>query len=327
MNLDVILPFHRVDKYFESSILSLAQTNNVSFRTILIDDRIDKSEDLAILFNNLKSFVVTETPGGIGYGKSLEYGSKLVKSDAIALFNSDDLISPDRLSRQYDQLNNHEISITNMARINAQGKRNKSIMGEISSTAYNPIFLSLGAYGANASWCVRKTWWDKFIYFDNDECLDWRIALTSFCSTSIGFISEPLYFYRKHSDQVTNQYNLSRSQMDVVYKAWINFITSIGIEPTTYSIFSALATPWNNNAYEVNVKELVKTVEQICSFANDLDPKISINLKKLIQRRYILALKNTKSVSDSMHLLRMGLPEAPGIANDFLKNLISSRTI
>ena len=327
MDLDVVLPFHRVDKYFESAILSLAQSKRVTYRTILIDDRIDKSENLAKLFNNLKSFVIIETPGGIGYGKSLEYGSQLVESDVIALFNSDDLMSSDRLSRQYDQLSNHDISIVNLARINEQGRRNQSIMGEITSTAYNPIYLSLGAYGANASWCVRKTWWDKFIYFDNNECLDWRIAFTSFCSTSIGFISEPLYFYRKHSDQVTKRYNLSRSQMDVVYKAWINFITSFGIEPTTYSTFSALATPWNNNASEVNINELVKTVEQISGFANNLDPKISINLKKLIQRRYILALKNTKSVSDSIQLLKMGLPEAPGIANDLLKNLISSKTI
>jgi len=327
MNLDVVLPFHRVDKYFESAILSLAQSKRVTFRTILIDDRVDKSKNLANLFNNLKSFVVIQTPGGIGYGKSLEYGSKLVESDVIALFNSDDLISPDRLARQYDQLNNYEISIVNMARINEQGKPNKSIMGEISSTAYNPIFLSLGAYGANASWCVRKTWWDKFIYFDNYECLDWRIALTSFCSSSIGFISEPLYFYRKHSDQVTNQYNLSHSQMDVVYKAWINFITSIGIEPTAYSTFSALATPWVRSASEVNVNELVKTVSQIYGFANTLDPKISLNLKKLIQRRYILAIKKTKSVSNSVHLLRMGLPEVPGIANDLVKNLITSRFV
>jgi glycosyltransferase involved in cell wall biosynthesis len=327
MNLDVILPFHRVDKYFESSILSLAQTNNVSFRTILIDDRIDKSEDLASLFNNLKSFVVAETPGGVGYGKSLEYGSKLVESDAIALFNSDDLISPDRLSRQYDQLNNHEISITNMARINAQGKRNKSIMGEISSSAYNPIYLTLGSYGANATWCVRKSWWDKFIYFDSDECLDWRIALTSFCSSNIGFISEPLYFYRKHSNQVTVHYNLSQTKMEVVYKAWLNFITSIGIEPTNYSTFSTLATPWNSNAYEINMEELVKTVDQIYDFANQLDPTISINLKKLVQRRYVFAIRKSKSVSDSMHLLTMGLPQTTRIASDLFNNLITSRVI
>jgi hypothetical protein len=324
MNLDVVLPFHRVDKYFESAILSLAQSKRVTFRTILIDDRIDKSKDLTNLFNNLESFDVVETPGGVGYGSALEYGSKLVEADAIALFNSDDLISSDRLSRQYDQLNKHEISITNTTRINARGKRNKSIIGDFTSSTYDPIYLALGSYGANATWCVRKSWWNKFVYFDNDECLDWRIALTSFCSSSIGFIREPLYFYRKHSDQVTNHYNLSRTKMEVVYKAWINFITSIGIEPTDYSTFSALATPWVSNPYEINVKELIKTVDQICSFANQLDPTISINLKKLVQRRYIFALRKSKSVSDSMHLLRMGLPEAPRIANDLFKNLISS---
>jgi len=327
MNLDVILPFHRMDKYFESSILSLAQTKNVSFRAILIDDRIDKSEDLANLFNNLKSFSVVETPGGIGYGKSLEYGSKLVESDAIALFNSDDLISPDRLSRQYDQLNNHEISITNMSRINAQGKRNKSIMGEIGSSSYDPIYLALGSYGANATWCVRKTWWDKFIYFDTDECLDWRIALTSFRSSDIGFISEPLYFYRKHSDQVTVHHNFSQTKMEIVYKAWTTFITSIGIEPTNYSTFSLLATPWNTKTCEINMKELEKTVDQIYNFANQLDPMVSINLKKLVQRRYIFAIRKSKSVSDSMHLLRMGRPQTTKIANDLFRNLIASRVV
>jgi glycosyltransferase involved in cell wall biosynthesis len=155
MNLDVILPFHRADKYFESSIMSLAQTKSVSFRTILIDDRPNKSEVLVSLFKNLKSYVVAETPGGVGYGKSLEYGSKIVESDAVALFNSDDLISPDRLSRQYDQLNSHDLSVTNIARINAQGKPIKSLTGEINSTNYDPIYLTLGSYGANATWCVR----------------------------------------------------------------------------------------------------------------------------------------------------------------------------
>jgi hypothetical protein len=327
MNLDVILPFHRVDKYFESAILSLAQSKRVSFRTILIDDRIDKSEDLASLFNSLKSFSVVETPGGIGYGKSLEYGSKLIESDAIAIFNSDDLISPDRLARQYHQLNNHEVSITNMARINKQGKRNKSMMGEISSSTYDPIYLALGSYGANATWCVRKTWWDKYIYFDTDECLDWRIALMSFWSSDIGFISEPLYFYRKHSDQVTIHHNFSQTKMEVVYTAWITFITSIGIEPTSYSTFSLLATPWNTNTCEINMKELVKTVDQIYNFANQLDPIVSINLKKLVQRRYIFAIRKSKSVSDSMHLLRMGLPQTTKIANDLIRNLIASRVV
>jgi glycosyltransferase involved in cell wall biosynthesis len=325
MNLDVVLPFHRADRYFESSILSLAQTKNVSFRTILIDDRIDKSEDLSSLFNNLKLFSVVETPGGIGYGKSLGYGSKLVESDAIALFNSDDLISPDRLSRQYDQLNNHEISVTNMARINAQGKRNKSILGEISSRAYDPIYLALGSYGANATWCVRKTWWDKFVYFDSDECLDWRIALTSFCSSNIGFISEPLYFYRKHSDQVTNNYNPSKTKMEVIYKAWSTFIASIGIEAAEYSTFSVLATPWDSNAYKINIKELVKTIGQIYNFANQLDPTVSINVKKLVQRRCIFAIRKSKSVSDLIHLFRMGMPQTTGITNDLLNNLITNR--
>jgi hypothetical protein len=113
--------------------------------------------------------------------------------------------------------------------------------------------------------------------------------------------------------------------MEVVYKAWITFITSIGIEPTSYSTFSLLATPWNTNTCEINMKELVKTVDQIYNFANQLDPIVSINLKKLVQRRYFFAIRKSRSVSDSMLLLRMGLPQATGIASDLFRNLISSR--
>jgi hypothetical protein len=167
----------------------------------------------------------------------------------------------------------------------------------------------------------------SFIYFDNDECLDWRIALTSFYSSNIGFISEPLYFYRKHSNQVTVHHNFSQTKMEVVYKAWTTFITSIGIEPTNYSTFSLLATPWNSNTCEINMKELAKTVDQIYNFANQLDPAVSINLKKLVQRRYIFAIRKSKSVSDSMHLLRMGLPQTTKIANDLFRNLIASRVV
>ena len=56
--------------------------------------------------------------------------------------------------------------------------------------------------------------------------------------------------------------------MEVIYKAWSTFIASIGIEAADYSTFSILATPWDSNAYEINMKELVKTVDQIYNFDN-----------------------------------------------------------
>jgi hypothetical protein len=324
MNLDVILPFHRADRYFESAILSLAENKNISFRTILIDDRRDKSQNLTKLFRNLKKYTIVNTPGGVGYGKSLQYGSKWIESEAVALFNSDDLISPDRLSRQYESLINSEISITNFSRINKRGKHINSILGEIRSLVYDPIFLTLGSYGANATWCARKTWWDRNVYFDSEECLDWRIALMSYGNSQISFINEPLYFYRKHDNQITSNKKISKTKMELVYSAWTNFTTSVGISPSSYSTFANLATPWNNDIDEIDFEDMIRTVAQIYSYANQLDPRISVNLMELTQRRFILSIRKSKTVSTSINLLKLGSTQLGRIAFDLIRNQITS---
>ena len=56
MDLDVLLPFHKIDIYFQQAIDSLSSTKGVSFNTILIDDRLDKSQDINTLATKLKSF-------------------------------------------------------------------------------------------------------------------------------------------------------------------------------------------------------------------------------------------------------------------------------
>ena len=115
--------------------------------------------------------------------------------------------------------------------------------------------------------------------------------------------------------------------MEEVYKTWTSFITSIGIEAVDYSTFSILATPWDSNTYEINMKELFKTVSQIFNYANQFDPRVSIDLKKLVQRRFILAVRKSNSISDSINLLIDGSPQATRIANDLFKNLITSRIV
>jgi hypothetical protein len=318
MDLDVLLPFHRIDTFFNQAIDSLSNSVGVKANFILIDDRLDQQENIERLTNKLGSFQIIETSGGLGYGKALEIGSKFVKSNAVALFNSDDLVHPHRFRDQLIQLENSDISITRMQRIGASSQNIPSLAGEITSKKYDPIYLSLGSYGANASWCMRTEWWEENSFFDRLQCLDWRIALTSFGSSRISYLSKPLYFYRKHKNQVTTNIKISQIAMKPVFDSWIEFIGHRGISDVDYATFSALAIPWNNNS-NINIQELNVTGKKICEYASGIDPEIALDISNLLKRRYLFALKSNINNKDKIKLIRSGASEITSIIGDFAK--------
>jgi glycosyltransferase involved in cell wall biosynthesis len=317
MDLDVLLPFHRVDSYLVEAVDSLSRSVGVSFNVILIDDRTDKSLDIFQLLAPIKNKMLLETEGGKGYGAALEIGTKYLTSDVVALFNSDDIVDPLRFKKQLASLGSSNLNFTKMQRITSQNSKATSFSGQMNSKIYNPVYLLLGAYGANASWCMRTEWWEKNSFFDDKEMLDWRIALNCFQKSSISYLPESLYFYRKHSRQVTAAKIHTQSSLIPVFDCWNRFADSLGIDNLSYEVFSALALPWLSGA-NLHFGETKIAAQQILNLAYDLDNEIGQDIKSLIKRRFIFSLKSKASISNKVKFAFAGSSQVINIGRDFV---------
>jgi hypothetical protein len=317
MDLDVLLPFHRVDRNFEEALISVSASEKISLRLILIDDRTDKSQDLSKNLFGLENFQLVETGGGEGYGKALSIGSNFIINDAVAIMNSDDLVSPNRFWLQLKQLENKQLSIAGLQKINSLGRPKKSITGDLSSAIYDPLYLTLGAYGANASWCMQSSWWKTNSFFDADDCLDWRIALKSFHKTKLGFIADKLYFYRQHKSQFTANRNIDQRQISKIYGEWTNFCNELGIGGYSIDFFSLIALPWVK-AQEFSISELSEFMQRTQQYLSDNNPTLARDFLQLLKRRLLLGMRGNISLGIKSDLLRVGFSELPSLLQDIM---------
>jgi hypothetical protein len=321
MDLDVLLPFHRFDDYLKQAIDSLAATKGVSFKTILIDDRIDKSRDINSLTYGLQSFEIISTNGGTGYGNALKIGSKHITANSVALFNSDDLIRPSRFKQQILELEKSELCITNISRIQWNNSKRSSITGGMKSKYYDPAYLLLGAYGADASWCMRTEWWQQHAFFDDQPCLDWRIALSTFSNTNISYIPEPLYFYRKHKYQLTHNKMMSKESLQPTFDLWNKLAKNYGLQTFSYDIFSIFAVPWNKTL-NTQIVDIDVFIKEIMEYIEDKNYNLSNDFDRLLKRRLILAIRKDISFFDKLFLIKSGYTAILPIIKDMLLGII-----
>jgi hypothetical protein len=315
-DLDVLLPFHKENYFLNRAIASLAQSQAINFNVLLIDDRSDPTKDLTGLFSQLSSFQVIKTAGGTGYGNALKIGSQAISSNAVALFNSDDEMHPQRFNKQLRMLDQYSLSFTKMQRMTSQGQPDKSLAGDLSGNKFDPAYLMLGSYGANATWCMRTEWWIKNAFFDIHEALDWRIALRSFNRSSVGYINENLYFYRKHKGQNTVNKDLSQEALTPLYNEWRNFSKNLDLGDFTYDTFMLLGAPWNKVA-DIKFSDFFEAAQKIEAYTANLEQSIQKDFYRLLRRRYIFALRNKTNMSTRSRLLLKGLLEVPSLIRDF----------
>ena len=315
MNIDVLLPFHRNDGLLQDAIDSVLQ--NQDCRIILIDDR-KKVTGININIPKNNRIELIKTTGQVGYGKALELGSTLVQNDFIALMNSDDLLYPNKFKIQINSLENKLISITGMKKTNLRGQTKTSILGPKEINVYDPIFLMFGAYGANATWMMRKEWFVKNFFYDSTDCLDWRIAMRSFKLDDIAYVKENLYIYRQHRNQITKN-RVSENAYDEVITEWLNFCKKYGLKITNNQIFTFLAAPWLNkkNLKLSDHNLLFEDLKKITD--NQISDEVKQTLNEILPRRIILQnLKNFPILDFSVLRTMVKKRDLSSMSKDFL---------
>jgi len=320
MTVDVLLPFHRNDPFLRASIDSVFASKKIDFKLILIDDRPKIEQSNTQFLKGLRQIQLIQTSGLTGYGNALKEGARVLSSEFVALMNSDDIMSPNRFESQVKSLETYDITFTKIKRISSKGRQIPSFTGDISSDIYDPFLLGFGAYGANATWCMKKEWMDKHFFYDDSECLDWRIALESFSKSKVGFANESTYLYRKHPKQITSNRSISKHSMYPLYLSWTCFLGSYNIPKTTFEVFSFIATPWNRVAAP-EISDLLQWLQYVDGMTVNLPSEIQKNISALLSRRFLVGSINSKSNQDRYRYLLRGIGGIPDLLSDLLRSI------
>lgn len=110
--ISVILPVYNAEKYIAEALTSVLTQSYKNFELILINDlSTDNSIEKIKNFNDERLRIINNKVN-LGIARSLNIGINHAKGDYIAIMHADDISLPERLTEQYNLLeNNNSISI------------------------------------------------------------------------------------------------------------------------------------------------------------------------------------------------------------------------
>lgn len=245
--VDVILPFHKVDDFLFHAVESVFASRGVRISLLLVDDRpmVDQSfeSEIIVKFSN-HNFIILRTDKR-GYANAVNFGLRSGKSEFVALMNSDDLVSTDRMINQIDKLTESQadICLGKIIKFSWWKKKIPSLSGTIDMNNYEFPFLLLGAYGADATILGKKSVLSNLIYPIDKRSADWVMALDSYSKLRIVGCNRALYYYRSHRQQATRDLSYKNSLFEEVYPRWKALNSELGLPELDYECARILAFP------------------------------------------------------------------------------------
>ena len=245
--LDVLMPVSKID-WSQEAIASIAAASlfaKVKTRLIIVLTRSDIFLSLDNHSQNEFLEIITVKSYGANYETALTAGSEYLQGQYVALMNDDDLCTEDRFKIQLSVLidTNSDVCIGKMKKFGQLSKKlsfNNQLYFQ-----YHHLFLLLGPYGANATWMMKRNWWESKIgKLELAGEWDWAFALKYFPDATYHYCPETLYFYRQHKDQTSRKIgyrsNLASEMGAPIEEYWRK---AIG-EETSRDVINILAFPY-----------------------------------------------------------------------------------
>ena len=233
MKVTIGIPFYNPGVYFRESIVSILNQSFVDFEFILLDDgSSDGSLELAQSFSDKRIRIISDGVN-LGLPNRLNQLIDLANGDFIARMDADDLVSSDRILKQVNYLNkNKDVDLVSTGVCSISNK-NKLISFRLPITDKRiNISLSEAVYGktgiAHASIMARKSWFVRNRYNENAKLMeDYQLWLDAVIKKDlkIGFIREPLYFYREESSIEYNKIiKAYKNQLNIIIYEYKDFM-------------------------------------------------------------------------------------------------------
>lgn len=276
------------------AIDSVHHSSSVSTRIIAVNDSgLDILKE-QINLNPDDLLVRSERRGYLG---AMDAGVKAATSPFVGFLDSDDIIHPSKIAIQLEEmlLNDRDLVACKIVKFSKEPSEfvDFHVLGNL-PTFLNPSEkLIFGAYGADSSILIRrdvlqKTWSSHAKY--PSHLADYGWLLENIQEMNVGYIPEPLYFYRSHSLQMSRNSDLA-NEWKHLHKLWVRNL--LILLPLTSHVLAGIS------------EEMSRSIAFPLSF-----PKLSfkerrkvIEILKVIRRELsYVHLKRNREVRDFINL-------------------------
>ena len=214
--ITVGLPVYNAELFIKDTIQSILNQTYHNFKLLIVDDgSTDKSIDIINSFNDKRIEVIIDNKN-LGLPYRLNQIAQLTKTKYLARMDADDIMHPDRISRQLSVLeNNHNIDVlgTNVLSIDEnniiQGIRFKQLDNELIACKHfvHPTIM------AKTTWFLSNPYDLKALRVEDTELWQRTHKLFNF-----KMIMQPLLFYREFGSSYYKKYFLGFPSMMYLVK-------------------------------------------------------------------------------------------------------------
>lgn len=236
------IPFYNPGEYFHESIKSILLQTYENFELILLDDgSVDNSLLIAKSFLDPRIKVISDGQN-LGLPVRLNQLIQLASGDYIARMDADDLVALDRIEKQVKYLEaNNDVDLVSTGICSITNNCDVMSIRLPSKTKNLDLILEDGIKGvteiAHATIMARRNWYIRNQYDENAKLMeDYQLWIDSLASNDlkVGFIQEPLYFYREESSiQFRKVIQAYKNQRKVISDKYSNII-SLKVKYTFY---------------------------------------------------------------------------------------------
>lgn len=227
--VSVVIPAFNHEPYIEDAIRSVLDQTYPRVEIVVVDDgSTDRTAEIADRLSREHGFTFVRNPANLGLNPTLMKGFGLARGDYLSVLASDDMIMPHKIEREvahilllgldgvyangvklWDDGTTEPIDLDHVADKFAAGTMLDHVYCDDTSA---PLFQS-GLF-------ARGPIVDLFPYRTRFKSDDWILLIKLLESYRIGFINEPVFFYRQHENNSYRKYwTMLPIRMEVVTQA------------------------------------------------------------------------------------------------------------
>ncbi|NLZ34562.1 MAG: glycosyltransferase family 2 protein [Clostridiales bacterium] len=210
MKVTVFVPVYNAEKYIRQTIKSILNQTFKDFELLIIDDgSTDNTLKIINSFNDDRIRVLkNEFNMGIPFTRNR--GLKEALGEYLAIMDSDDIATRDRLKLQVEYLDKHkDIGVVTSSYYQMYKNINFRKCKKIDNDMYIKAYLLFDSYVCNPATMIRMSCLGDTKYNENYfVCEDYDLWV-QLCGRGVKFgsITKPLLKYRKGHDNITKKSN------------------------------------------------------------------------------------------------------------------------
>jgi len=283
--VDIVIPFHKVDKYLYEAIRSASESKGIVPHVILVNDsgqspifeRLQISIDMTILETKER-----------GYANALNTALPHLKSRYLAFLDSDDLQDSQRIFKQIQSLefSQADISICGIRKFSDKKHKLRSKLNSKSVAKFDPFIHLISFMYTNSTWVIDL---EKFKYIiewnktvDHTLC-DWLFFQQNVYTKGrrVTYLSEPYYWQRVHGGQISKNVKEVTPSL-FLFREWNTLAEDLGITGVIQDDCNSLMYPWafskkhSIKHYKHDLKTIGNLLTKYLGYLRREEPKLHL---------------------------------------------------